>query len=127
MSKSPLNLTLKIWQGQTFDFGFKLENDDGTPVDLTGYTASMEIREDVTSPTFIRQWGTADGHIVIDGPNGTIAFDVSGAETYALPTGNDLIQWVYDMLITSGDGSYSERPVQGSVVVYPAVTRPDPV
>lgn len=127
MSKTPLNLTLKIWQGQTFDFGFKLENDDGTPVDLTGYTAQMSMREDVTSPDVIRTWGTADGHITIDGPNGTIAFDVSSAETYALPTGNDMVQWVYDMLITASTGDYAERPVQGMVVVYPAVTRPDPV
>jgi hypothetical protein len=126
MASNPLNMTLQIFQGQTFDFGFQLTNADGTPRDLTGYAVRMQIRADVTDTDAIRTWSTTDGHIMIDGPTGTIAFNVSSAETYALPTQNSLIQWFYDMLLTSG-GGHAERPVQGAVVVTPAVTRPDPV
>lgn len=126
MAQSPINMTLKIFQGQTFDFGFQLTDDAGAPRDLTGYSARMQIRTDVTDTNAIRTWSTTDGHIMIDGPTGTIAFAVSSDETYALPTQNSLLQWFYDMLLTSPAG-HAERPVQGAVVVTPAITRPDPV
>ena len=39
--KTPLSLTLQIYQGQTFDDRLQLANEDGTPVDLTGFSAHM--------------------------------------------------------------------------------------
>lgn len=40
MTRTPLN----IEQGATLRISFFLQNDDGTAIDLTGYTARMKIR-----------------------------------------------------------------------------------
>lgn len=122
--KQPLSLALYIYQGQTFDDRLALTNADGTPVVLTGYSARMQARADVTDTTPVLDWSTTDGEIVIDGPNGTITFNVSADATYALPTGNEFTSWVYDLRIfNAASPVYAERVVQGMLNVSPAVTR----
>lgn len=120
--KQPLNLTLFIWQGQTFNDQLKLANEDGTPVDLTGYAAQMQARSDVTSLVPIFDWSTLTGEIVLGGVNGTVTFNLSSDATYLLPTGLDVAQWYYDLHLYTDD--YAERPIEGVIVVYPAITRP---
>ena len=120
--KQPLNLTLFIWQGQTFNDQLKLANEDGTPVDLTGYAAQMQARSDVTSLVPIFDWSTATGEIVLGGANGTVTFNLSSEATYLLPTGLDVQQWYYDLHLYTDD--YAERPIEGVIVVYPAIPRP---
>lgn len=124
--KQPLNLTLSIWQNQTFDDSLALTNEDGTIVDLTGYSAEMMARFDPTDadPPLI-DWGTETGEIAIDGAAGTITFAVTAAATMALPTANELTQWFYDLRIfNTASPVYAERVIQGAMVIYPAVTRP---
>jgi len=122
--KQPLTLALYIYQGQTFDDRLALTNADGTPVDLTGYTARMQAREAITDVTPILDWSSTDGEIVIDGPAGTITFNVSATATAALPTANEFASWVYDLrLVNSATPPYAERVVQGTLNVSPAVTR----
>lgn len=120
--KQPLNLTLFIWQGQTFNDQLKLANEDGTPVDLTGYAAQMQARSDVTSLVPIFDWSTLTGEIVLGGVNGTVTFNLSPEATYLLPTGLDVAQWYYDLHLYTD--TYAERPIEGVIVVYPAITRP---
>jgi len=121
--KKPLQLTISLYQGQTFNDVLALSDDvSGLPVDLTGYTARMQARFDITDTTPVFTWSTATGEIVIDGPNGTITFAVTPTATAALPTNNDITVLVYDLVLSSGAG-YVERTVQGAVVIYPGVTR----
>lgn len=122
--KQPLNLTLFIYQGQTFDDVLALTNADGTPVDLTGYSARMQLRNEITDATTVADWSTDTGEIAIAGPAGTITFNVTAATTAALPTRNEQTQWVYDMrLYNAASPVYAERVIQGTVVASPAVTR----
>lgn len=122
--KEPLSLSLYIYQGQTFDDRLALSNADGTPVNLTGYSARMQARADITDTTPILDWSSIDGEIVIDGPNGTITFNVTADATYALPTNNEAASWVYDLRIfNAASPVYAERVVQGVLNVSPAVTR----
>ena len=51
------------------------------PVDLTGYTARMQIREKVTSDIVIKELTTANGGIVIDTTNMTITIYIAAADT----------------------------------------------
>jgi len=51
------------------------------PVDLTGYTARMQIREKLDSQEFIKELTTENGGIVIDVINSKIILNISAADT----------------------------------------------
>jgi len=51
------------------------------PVDLTGYTARMQIREKIDSDTVIKELTTENGGIVIDVINSKIILNISAADT----------------------------------------------
>lgn len=124
---SPLDLSLSIWQGQTFDKQLLLQDSANIPIDLTGFTAQMMLRNDIADPQPVVTWGTNTGEIVLGGTAGTLTFNVSGAATQALPTNDDVATFVYDILLTNGaNPPYSQRIVQGTITVFPAVTRPAP-
>jgi PKD repeat protein len=122
----PAYIPLSIWQGQTFGNGFQFNDYLGTPIDLTGYTAQLMLRNDTEDPLPLVTWGSATGELVMGGIAGTIMFNLDGAQTQALPTGNEVQTWLYDLLITNSTVSppYSQRVVIGQLTVFPAVTRP---
>jgi hypothetical protein len=123
----PALVALLVWQGQTFDAQLAFEDASGNPIDLTGYSAQMMLRNDVTDATPIETWGTATGEIVLGGTAGTLTFNVVGAATQNLPTSNEVTQWWYDILITNGAvPPFSQRLVFGQITIFPAITRPDP-
>ena len=90
---------------------------NATPVDLTGYTADMEIRQTINSSTVLYQATTSNGAIVLGGTAGTIALTIPAATT----GGFTFLRGVYDMNLTSSQGIVT-RLVQGNVIVSPAVT-----
>lgn len=51
------------------------------PVNLTGFTARMQIREKITSAEVIKELTTANGGIVIDTANFTITLVISATDT----------------------------------------------
>jgi hypothetical protein len=51
------------------------------PVSLAGYTARMQIREKITSDTYIKELTTANGGIIIDDTNKIISITISAADT----------------------------------------------
>lgn len=84
------------------------------PVDLTGYTANMQIRAFPLSPSVLYD---ASADIVLGGTAGTITLTISAAdaETFTWWTG------VYDLILTSPT-SVVTRVLQGTVTVSPGVT-----
>lgn len=89
-----------------------------TPVDLTGYTARMQIREAVDSTTVLVQMDTTNGGIVIDTTNRVITLQQTAAQTAAY-TWTD---GVYDLEMVSGSGLVYAL-VRGAVSVVLEVTR----
>lgn len=54
MSRIPAKETLELVQGSTLDESWGLEEEDGTPTDLTGYTAELRIaKDDVAQPLVV--------------------------------------------------------------------------
>jgi hypothetical protein len=86
------------------------------PVNLTGFTAAMQIRPFVLSPTVLYDAGAA-GDLVLGGEFGTITLTIpaTDTETFTWPNG------VYDLLLTSAGGQVT-RLISGSVTVSPGVT-----
>jgi hypothetical protein len=123
----PALVALSVWQGQTFDAQLAFEDASGNPIDLTGYSAQMMLRNDVADPAPVVTWSDTTGEIMLGGTAGTLTFNVAGTATQALPTGNEVTQWWYDILITNGAvPPFSQRLVYGQLTAFPAITRPDP-
>lgn len=86
------------------------------PVDITGYTAQMQMRSTPNSSQAVLTLSTTNG-ITINGPTGQITLHASAAQTGAIIEG----PYDYDLEIYSG--SSVTRVVQGQIIVSAQVTR----
>lgn len=115
MATGKYNITAN--QGETFNFSFTIST-DGTPWNLTGYTARMQVRTTVEATTKLLDLTSADGDITLGGAAGTVAVLVSATDMAALIAGRH----VYDLEVVSGGGVVS-RILEGKFSVKAEVTR----
>ena len=85
-------------------------------INLTGYTARMDVKKDVDSAAII-SLTTANGRIALGGVAGTITLAVLAADTDPLITGN----YRYDLELVSGSGVVT-RLLEGSTTVVENIT-----
>ena len=60
----------------------ELDTDNSTPLDLTGYTGRMQVRDKRTS-TLVFDLTTTNGGLLLGDANGTITFYISDTDTDA--------------------------------------------
>jgi len=112
---SPGTYNMTCYQGATFDKTFTATN-DGTPINWTGYTAKLQVRQYInTSDAAVLTLTTGSG-ITAGANDGKIIISATATQTGAIPQGN----YVYDLELTSG--SYVVRIVQGRFTVDGQVT-----
>ncbi len=110
---------LTIDKGSDWEQTFIYLNPDGvTPIDLTGYTARMEIRPSVSSDIIIATLNTTNGKIIINPLKGEIITKLPNAETSAIAE----TKGVYDLELLD-TGFLVTRLIQGNVDIRPEVTR----
>lgn len=105
-----------IEQGATFSQEFIVKDSAGSAKDLTGYTATAQIRRSYYSST------ATDFTTAIVAGDGKVTLSLTAAETAAISvgsTGNN--RYVYDLEVASS--SETLRPFEGIVTVRPNVTR----
>ena len=107
-----------IDQGADWFLNVTYENPNGTPVDLSNYTALMQVRSTPQSPTAVMTLSTTDG-IVITGLTGLVSMHATNIQTGAIDEGN----YVYDLEITDPVTSTITRLIQGQAIVSAQVTR----
>jgi hypothetical protein len=113
---------LTVEQNADWDLNLWLENDDGSPRDLTDYEADLTCRVDYQGPVvFALSTEGGTPAIVITPSEGKIACHMGFAETLDL----GILRGVYDLLLTYTGGSpdAQTRLMEGIVTVKPAVTR----
>ena len=88
------------------------------PVNLTSYTAELQIRSLPSSPDAVLTLSTSNGGIAITALTGTIACHATAAQTTLIDEGT----YYYDIEITSLSGIVT-RVAQGQVIVSAEVTR----
>jgi hypothetical protein len=108
---------VEIDQGADWFFNVTYENPAGTPVNLTSYTAALQLRSLPESTTAVLSLATGSG-ITITGATGLVAVRATAAQTGAIIAGD----YYYDLEITSPSGVVT-RLVQGQALVNPQVTR----
>jgi hypothetical protein len=114
MTPGLLNLTCP--QGATFTKTLTWKV-GGTPVDLTGWTARMQVRTRHAAPETLVDIDSSAG-ITLGGDTGTITVALPATATEALPAG----EWRYDLELEAADGTVY-RLVEGAFTVTPEVTR----
>ena len=112
---SPATYNITCYQGATLDKTFTATN-DGTPINWTGYTAKLQVRQYVnTSDTAVLTLTTGSGITALTN-DGKVIITATATQTGAIAQGN----YVYDLALTSG--TYVVRLVQGRFTVDGQVT-----
>lgn len=111
----------EIEQGASFGRAYVLRDSAGDPVDLTGVTARMQIRQSVASPDVLLELTTENGMLVIDPLNGRTDISLD-ADTTAAMTWR---RGVFDLELVDGTG-WVTRLVRGTITVIREVTRNAP-
>jgi hypothetical protein len=111
---------MSCWQGASFDYTFTWTVTNGTvvtPVDLSNYSARMQVRRTYDSTAVALSLVSGTG-ITLGGTAGTIILEANPTTTAAIPSG----QYVYDLEMVSATGNVT-RLVEGTFIVDPEVTR----
>jgi hypothetical protein len=116
--QSPGRLDMNCYQGASFDYTLTWQT-GGTPVNLSGYTARMQVRDSYDGGSAVVSITSGTG-ITLGGTAGTIVVALTATQTAAIdatPSG----QYVYDLELVSG--STVTRLVEGNFLMSPEVTR----
>lgn len=114
-----------IFQGATFSQTLYWEvGNPPTPVNLSGYTAKLQVRSSHKSKVVILELSTSNGRITLgtsgDYTTGAINLSISATDTAQLSI-CDGAKPVYDLEMTSG--ATVSRILQGNVIIAPEVTK----
>lgn len=104
---------LTVEQGASYSTTVTVNGSDGSPTNLTNYTAAAQLRKSYYSST-----ATNFTVNITDAAGGTITMTLTAANTANLTPG----RYVYDLLITSPT-SVKTRVVEGIATILPSVTR----
>lgn len=107
-----------IEQGADFFLDLVYKDDTGTPIDLTGFSARMQVREEYSSAAPVVNISTGTSGITLGGLSGSIAIHIPAADTAALSFNTAR----YDLELEDSTGVVT-RLIQGSVTLSPEVTR----
>jgi len=118
---TPQQIDLVIYQGSSFKKSWEItDKDTGDPIDLTGYTARMQIRAKLKDVDFVAELTTENGGITITvtGTETTMALYISATGTATIASSSG----IYDLeLVDTSDDVY--RFMQGDVEISKEVTR----
>lgn len=92
----PQNIDYELWQGDTWSPGTITATVSGTPINFTGYTATMEIRNAISNDVSVTLTSTPAAGITLTSL-GVITITMTATQTNAL-----LGEYNYDLQITNG-------------------------
>lgn len=107
-----VNTNLTIEQGSDYEIELTITNDDGTPLNLTDYTANSMMRKhygSTVTESFDIQF--------VNRLAGEINLSMGSTATSSLKEG----RYVYDIVLTSPQ-NFKTRVIQGNILVNPGVT-----
>lgn len=108
----------QIEQGATLLKPIVWKDSAGAAVNLTGYTAKMQVRQSAASTDVLLELSTANSRLTITPLTGTITMIFSATLTAAI----DWSRGKYDLELTSSDGTVT-RLIEGQISVSKEITR----
>ena len=112
---NPATYNITSYQGATYSLNMTWAI-GGTAVNLTGYTAAMQVKENASSTASVLSLTSGSG-ITLGGTAGTIAISVSATTMGSATPGN----YVYDLELNSG--GQVTRLIQGGFAIQAEVTK----
>jgi hypothetical protein len=113
-----VRLNIVIEQGATFELPIVWKS-GGVPVDLTGYTARMQVRAEIAASAPLLTLTTENARIVLGTDDGAILLTVEADATAALTADRGF----YDLELVAPITGHVRRLIQGRVRIAPEVTR----
>lgn len=117
-----------IDQGSTVNFEIQYKDSAGTPIDLNGYGARMQVRSDYSSNTILMTLSSSllpDGTgLNMSGSSGTKPLTSGSIGIYISAATSSMMTFdkaLYDLEIHSG--SYVSRILQGQIKLSKEITR----
>ena len=99
----PKHIPLKMYQGEDFDYTIVWRDETGTLVNLTGYSAKMQVRARDEDPNPLIELNTSNGRISLGGVSGYLQLHINASDTGFLASSFEYPH-VYDLEATDGAG-----------------------
>lgn len=99
MSEVRISTEVRLYAGDTWRRSWRLKQPSGVPVDLTGASARLHLR-DTAGALLLAATTGADGRIVITPAEGLIAMTVAAADTVSLPVNRH--RWALELTDAAG-------------------------
>ena len=117
---------LNFQQGETFQLALNIQNANNMNIDLSTYSAAMQLRQSYTNNTIIEQLSTANGEIQVAN-SGWYNLVLSAQRTGNVSTSGATgyppkVIYVYDLSLTDQTG-ITTKIMYGQVNFYSQVTR----
>ena len=106
-------------QGATFSRTITWTDSARNPINVTGYTARMQVRATLESTQTVLELTTQNSKISLGGILGTVTLTVSAADMANVSAD----KYVYDLELVAPTTGVVNRLVQGNFVVRGEVTR----
>lgn len=113
-----VNITLTIFKDVTFDELFVLKDDADVEIDLTGYSAKMQIKNCGGSDPVLFELSNVNGRIILNSSPGEIQLKINDTDTGAIA----FDKGVYDLILTDPSGD-TELVLRGDVIVKDSITK----
>jgi hypothetical protein len=112
-------INFKVIQGDTFTIVVTYKNPDGSVIDITDFSARMDVRDKPGGKVLCASATQENGGVTIDGPNGqlTIEFTPSQTKKFTIPSA------AHQLKITNLNSNQETTLVQGYLQVSSAVIR----
>ena len=107
-----------VEQGATFQHVLTLKDSNGTAINLTGYSAEMDLRKNQDDANEVVTLTVANGRVTMGGVAGTITIEISATDTSALQVGDG----VYDIDLSDASGKV-DRILDGTYSIRGNVSR----
>lgn len=105
---------LNLDQGTTFETTLDLTGDDGTPIDVDGYTFESQIRKSYYSTNPAANLTVE----IVNAASGNVKISLDSANTANIKAG----RYLYDVKMTT-DLGVTVRVVEGIITISPQVSR----
>lgn len=111
-------IDLSIDKGETYKKVFYWKDKSKVAIDMTGYTARMQVRKSTNAATIQLELTTENGRITITGAEGKIELYISDSDTSSL----EGTKSVYDLELIDNSGDIIKF-ARGIIVMVDEVTK----
>jgi hypothetical protein len=108
-----------IDQGADWFLNVTWENVAGQPIDITGFTAALQLRTSPLARTYVLSLNTENDGIAITGAEGLVAIHATADQTAVIAPG----RYTYDLELYSPAPTITTRLIQGTLEVSANTTR----